>query len=255
LSKKKIKKLEYNLRILFNKMNIKKRDNILLHSNSAGLLQFMNNIKSFDIFFRYLKRRVGENGSIVIPTYNYNFTNKKIFDYEKSRSQVGLLSNYFLKKFPKRRTLNPIFSHLIIGKKFNFLLKKTDYELLGKKSIFSTFENENFKIICFCCQPSKITFLHYLESKNKVPYRFNKIFKGKIYFKGKLISSEIRYYVGKKNINYTLTNKNLIKIPDSKNFIKASFGRFFCYCVSAKYLAKVIKKKLQKNKNFLIDEN
>ena len=61
----------------------------------------MNNIKSFDIFFRYLKRRVGENGSIVIPTYNYNFTNKKIFDYEKSKSQVGLLSNYFLKNFLK----------------------------------------------------------------------------------------------------------------------------------------------------------
>ena len=29
--KKKIKKLEYNLRVLFNKLNIKKRDNILLH--------------------------------------------------------------------------------------------------------------------------------------------------------------------------------------------------------------------------------
>lgn len=236
-------------------MNINKGDNLFLHTNSAGLLQYVNNNKVFDIFYDALIRRIGVNGSIVLPAYNYNFTKKKYFDYLKSKSEVGILSNYFLKKYPKKRTVNPIFSHILIGKKLSPLLKKIDYDLLGKNSIFSFFEKKNFKIICFCCQPSQITFLHYLEKKNNVPYRFNKIFKGKIKLKKEYLDSKIRYYVGKKKIDYSLKSTNLLKFLDGKNFIDTTFGRFLCYIVRAKYLAKVLKKELKTNPHFLINEN
>ena len=105
-------------------MNIFDGDNILLHTNSAGLLQYINNKKVFEIFYNTLKKRVGTNGSIAVPAYNYNFTKKKYFDYFKSKSEVGILSNYFLKKYPKKRTINPIFSHILIGKKLSPMLKK-----------------------------------------------------------------------------------------------------------------------------------
>ena len=236
-------------------MNIFDGDNILLHTNSAGLLQYINNKKVFEIFYNTLKKRVGTNGSIAVPAYNYNFTKKKYFDYFKSKSEVGILSNYFLKKYPKKRTINPIFSHILIGKKLSPLIKKIDYELFGKKSIFSFFEKKNFKIICFCCQPSKITFLHYLEKKNNVPYRFNKIFKGKIKFIKKILDTEVKYYVGKRKTNYILKEDNLLKFLDDKNFIETTFGRFLCYIVNAKYLSQVLKKELKKNPYFLINGN
>ena len=45
-----------------------------------------------------------------------------------------------------------------------------------------------------------------------------------------------------KKIDYSLKSTNLLKLLDGKNFIEATFGRFLCYIVKAKYLAKVLKK-------------
>jgi len=252
--KKKNNNLKKKLSILFDKLNIKKNENLVLHSNSAGLLQFKNNKKIFNTFYNLLKKKIGKKGSIAIPTYNYNFTKTKYFDYLKSKSNVGMLSNFFLKKYPNRRTINPIFSHTLIGKKLYSLIRKNDYEILGENSIFSFFEKKNFKIVCFCCQPSKITFLHYLEKKNNVSYRYDKIFRGKIKFKKFLFKTKIKYYVGKKNIDYSLKDANLINMIDNKNFIEENFGRFSCYSVNAKYLSKVLKKKLKKTPKFLIND-
>ena len=59
-------------------MNINKGDNLFLHTNSAGLLQYVNNNKVFELFYDALRRRIGVNGSIVLPAYNYDFTKKNI---------------------------------------------------------------------------------------------------------------------------------------------------------------------------------
>ena len=58
-----------------------------------------------------------------------------------------------------------------------------------------------------------------------------------------------------KKIDYSLKSTNLLKLLDGKNFIEATFGRFLCYIVKAKYLAKVLKKELKTNPYFLINEN
>ena len=49
MSKKNIKKEIENL---FNKLKIKKGDNILIHSNSAGILQFGSNKKNLNVLFQ-----------------------------------------------------------------------------------------------------------------------------------------------------------------------------------------------------------
>ena len=41
---------------------------------------------------------------------------------------------------------------------------------------------------------------------------------------------------------------------DNKNFIEENFGRFSCYSVNAKYLSKMIQKKLKKTPKFLIND-
>ena len=251
--KKEIKNLNQKLEILFNNLKIKKNDNIVIHSNFAGLLQFEKKPeKAFNIFYKKLVSKIGKKGSIVIPTYNYQFTKLKYFNYFKSPSEVGVLSNYFLKKFPNRRTVNPIFSHLLLGKSLKHLIKKIDYEIFGKKSIFSFFEKKNFKIFCFCCSPSNITYLHYLEKKNNVQYRFDKTFDGKINFKKKIFKIKIKYFVGKKKIDYSLKEKNLLNLVNNSQFKEKNFGRFSCYVVTVKFLKKIVEKELKIKSSFLI---
>ena len=112
------KNLNKRLELLFRSLKIKKSDKIIIHSNIAGLLQFYGNNKeaACKVFFSFLKKYLGKKGVIVIPTYNYQFTKNKRFNVKTSPSEVGFLSNYLLKKYWKKRTLDPIFSHLIFGK-------------------------------------------------------------------------------------------------------------------------------------------
>ena len=89
------------LHILFKKLNIKRNDNIFLHSNSAGIFQYTNSKKDkkklFKIFFDLLLKTIGKGGTLVVPTYNYDFAKGKSYNYNKNNSQVGELSNFFLK--------------------------------------------------------------------------------------------------------------------------------------------------------------
>lgn len=249
---KKEKILKKNLKDLFFKLKIKKGSKIILHSNTAGLLQLSNSKKSFDIFFQLLLQTIGKTGTLVIPTYNYDFTRGKVFDKKKSPSQIGVFGNYMLKKYFKNRTNNPIFSHLVFGKDFEKLMGTNDNDIFGNQSFFSELERLDFLIVCFCCSPASITFNHYIENKMNVGYRFLKKFVGfKKSTKG-LEKTKISYYVGRKKTNYLIKEKNLLSLVNNKKFLETSFGRFNCYSVNAKYYSKIIQKKISLNDKFLI---
>ena len=71
-------KLKKELNKLLDNLNIKKKNNLIIHSNSAGLLQYnKNKRKVFDLFWNVLKKRVGNEGTVVFPTYNYNILSNK----------------------------------------------------------------------------------------------------------------------------------------------------------------------------------
>ena len=117
MSKKKFKQIE-KLNLLFNRLKINKNDSIVLYSNFAGIHQyekfFSNNL--YEKFLSFLIKRIGKKGTILIPAYNYDFTKGKIFDREKSKSNVGSFSNYLIKRYSENRTFEPIFNHIVFGK-------------------------------------------------------------------------------------------------------------------------------------------
>ena len=84
-----------------------------------------NKKKLFKMFFNLLIKKIGPHGTLVVPTYNYDFAKGKTFFYDKANSQVGELSNFFLKEYNSKRTLDPIFSHALRGRlKKNFYYQK-----------------------------------------------------------------------------------------------------------------------------------
>jgi len=253
LSKKKLKQIN-RLNFLFNKLDIKKKDSIILHSNFAGIYQFEKSSKKklFSLFLNFLIKRIGKDGTLLIPTYNYNFTKGIAYDREKSGCQVGSFGNYLIKNYYENRTFEPIFNHIVFGKLKKEIFNLTIDETFGNKSIFSLMRKKNFKIVCFCCSPNNMTFIHFIEKKMNVRYRFNKYFNG--YLKNKKLKKEIKlkYFVGKKKNNYTLKESKILSILDNKNFIEVNYGRFNCYSVTAKYLTDKLKIKINKKNNFLI---
>lgn len=247
--KKKLKSKE-KLTNLFKQLNIKKNDNLIFHSNLAGLSQFEGKLekKTYNYFLKFILNYIGKNGTLLIPTYNYDFTKGKIFSRKKSKSQVGKFGNELLKKYYQQRTYDPIFSHLVFGKLKKEIFDCEYKESFGNNSIFEKMLNRKFKAVCFCCSPNSITFIHHIEKKLNVNYRFDKFFYGTNEKK----KTKIQYYVGKKKINYSLKEKNILKLINQRQFISKLFGRFISYSVDTEYLFGKLKSLIAKNENFLI---
>jgi aminoglycoside 3-N-acetyltransferase len=246
------KKLKNKINTLFANLNIRRGDKIIIHSDIGGLFQYSDRNKSIDLFFKLILKKIGTTGTLVVPTYNYDFTKGKPYIKNKTASHVGMFSNYLLKKYSKNRTNNPVFSHLIFGKLSKTLHSSDDYEMFGEKSIFANLLRLNFRIICFCCSPTSITLIHYFEKKLNVNYRFDKFFTSKIKMQNKFVPKTIKYFVGKKKINYKLKEPNLLKLLNKNKFLERPFGRFLCYSVRASYLYISIRKKILKDYEFLI---
>ena len=248
------KNLNNKLNLLFNSLKIKKGDKIIIHSNIAGLMQYTNINKEnvCKIFLNFLKKYIGEKGVVIIPTFNYQFTKHKNFNVKSSPSEVGFFSNYLLKKNWKKRTLDPVFSHMIFGELNEYNNKKINTKAFGEDSIFNILRKKDFKIICFCCSPDRITFFHFIEYIYKVPYRFLKKFSGNFIYKGFKKKIIYEYYVGKKNIDYSIKEKKITTLINNKEFKSEKFGRFECYLFKVNSLVKKFEKILKKNKYYLI---
>ena len=86
--KKRIK-LDSLIRNLLNDLSVKKNDKILFHSIYSWYIFQFNQKKSEqkDIMHKLLKNlinHVGKKGTVLIPTYNYDFPKNKKFDRKKS---------------------------------------------------------------------------------------------------------------------------------------------------------------------------
>ena len=73
-------------------------------------------------------------------------------------------------------------------------------QLQDNYSYIMTSNNNNQAVIVDPAESNSI--LHYIEKKMNVKYRFNKIFNGKIKIKNKYKVIKVKYYVGKRNVNY-----------------------------------------------------
>ena len=253
MSKKKFKQIK-KLNSLFDRLKINKNDSIVLHSNFAGIYQYEKSFsnKFYEKFLNFLLKRIGKKGTILIPTYNYDFTKGRIFDRDKSKSNVGSFGNYLIKRYSKNRTFEPIFNHIVFGKLKSLIFNSQIDESFGNKSVFSKMEKNDFKVVCFCCSPSTMTLIHFVEKKMNVKYRYNKYFIGYLKDKKNKKKITLKYHVGKKKIDYSLKEEKILDLIDQKNFIESTYGRFNCYSVRAKYLINELKRKIKNKNNYLI---
>ncbi len=247
--------MKNSIKNLLKDLKVRKGDNIIIHSNVAGIYQFskkkQNLKKNLVLFFKNILNYIGKDGTVLVPAYNYDFTKGKNFDRKKSLSQVGELGNFLNREYPENRTFDPVFSHIVFGRLKDKIFSCDIKEAFGKKSVFDLILNKNFKILCFCCSPASMTFIHFLEKKLNVSYRYDKNFKSSITFKSKKIFVKYKYCVGKKNYNYNLKENKIINLL-GKKLVNKNFGKFKCYQIGAKNLYKETKRELSNDKFFLI---
>lgn len=188
---------------LFKKLSsIKVREKyIIIHSDISGLVFKDYSLKDlWSIIFNSL----GKEKTYILPTFTFNFYKKKIWDYNKSKSETGLLSEFFRQKISIKRTIHPIHSVAIYSKNQIKFLKHNSRTSFGKGSIWERLSNS--KNVCNLALGIGLdggaSFCHYAEEFSKVYYRSVIDLQGKVYSKNKkLIKKKFQYFSRIKKLN------------------------------------------------------
>ncbi|MFA5878078.1 MAG: AAC(3) family N-acetyltransferase [Candidatus Staskawiczbacteria bacterium] len=184
---------------VLKKAGIKRGDVLMIHADLGrfGKLGKITNKDEFaDIFIEAFRQVVGEEGTLIVPTFTYSFCNNEVYDPDNTPSKVGLFTEHLRKKEGAFRSIHPIFSVAAIGKRSKELTTNLSKSSFGKSSIYDKLRGiKNSKYVIFGVDYFASTQIHYIEEKLKVPYRYVKKFKGKIRKRNKVYSDEYEYFV------------------------------------------------------------
>ncbi len=122
---------------------------------------------------------IGLEGTLIMPTFNYDFLKGVVWDYRSTPSQMGVLTELVRTDPRAKRMHHAIYSMSAIGKLANEVAAHRTDDCFGETTIFKKFRDWDAKILILGLAYSKsITFLHHCEQAADVDYRFLKAFKG-----------------------------------------------------------------------------
>ncbi|MBI2474096.1 MAG: aminoglycoside N(3)-acetyltransferase [Candidatus Taylorbacteria bacterium] len=213
-------------------LDINRGDTLFVHSD-VGVFGKLAAISKEDLLgniFEVLKTAVGPNGNLIVPTFTYSFCNKETYDIQKSPSTVGVFTEFFRKQKDVTRTSHPIFSTALWGKDA-LKLSEIDMDSFGSRSIFAKIVENGGKLLFFGAPFHSCTFLHYIEQKHGVPYRYMKTFTGTLIDEGKKRELESTYFVRDLEKAVVLDTTRLEEHLEKRalmNTVKVGSGKIKC---------------------------
>lgn len=131
-------------------------------------------------FLHTLMDKIGAEGTILIPVFNWDFCEGRPFDYKKTLGQTGALGNAALKDTEFTRTKHPVYSFAVWGKHKDDLCLIETEDCFGEGSIFDyLYQNKAKSLVIGLNALEGLTMVHYIEQKIGVSYRYFKEFEGK----------------------------------------------------------------------------
>ena len=123
---------------------------------------------------------IGEEGTLIFPTYNWSFCGGVTFDYNNTPSQVGALSQTALDRKDFKRTKHPIYSFAVWGADQELLCNMENKSAFGSDSPFVYFKEQNVKNIIINVKfATSFTFVHFVEEQlqEHISHRYMKNFR------------------------------------------------------------------------------
>jgi|688.fasta_scaffold196895_2 aminoglycoside 3-N-acetyltransferase len=204
---------------------LQKSDKVLLHSNLNYLFKYLFKEKiTFTIrdIADSILEFLGPAGTLILPTFNFDFCEVKRFSFLDTKSQMGIFSEFLRNKNKLSRTWHPVYSFSIHGNIPFGELKKNNYSAYGKESIFHWLHLNDGKIAVIDLPDQKsMTFYHYVEEMMHVDWRFFKSFYGTYEdLNRKKSNVTANIFVRKIEDGIVTDVNNMEKLLWSKNFYK-----------------------------------
>jgi len=167
-----------NLTTEFRAIGVQTGDTLLVHSSYKSFGGVEGGPQTvIDALLHVL----GDEGTLIMPTFNFDFCKGKPWDVRSTPSHMGAITNMVREHPDAKRIFHPIYSFAILGKHAEFLAKdryKGSYE---RNSLFGKLRDLDGKImIVGLSYTNSMTFFHHIEEMEGVDYRYMKEFTGMV---------------------------------------------------------------------------
>lgn len=126
-----------------------------------------------------LQQAVGEEGTILIRTFNWDFCHGTPFDRRNTPSQTGRLGDVALKRPDFVRTKHALYSWCVWGKERPYLTEIDPVDSFGDDSVFAWLEEKDAILLRIgATTVTGFTSIHRAEERAKIPFRYIKKFTG-----------------------------------------------------------------------------
>lgn len=172
----------------FNSLGMNQEDTIFVHSAYSSLGRAPGGVEGGPQTVNdAILEVIGSEGTLIQPTFNYDFLKGAPWDIRTTPSQMGVLTELLRVDPRAKRMFHPIYSMAAIGARAEELAAHRTNDCFGETTIFKKFRDWDAKILILGLPYSKsFTFLHHCEQAAGADYRFLKEFKGTaIDFNGK----------------------------------------------------------------------
>lgn len=238
-------------------LGIKETDDLCVHSDVKALgfpavePEQMNGPLFLGLFEKTLQMSVAR-GTLVMPTFTYSFCKGERFEVEKTPSTVGVLTEYFRNSAGTRRTGDPLFSFAVRGERAEDYTGISDI-CFGQDSVFDKLYKNSGKILFLGAPLGSVTFVHYVENKSHVPYRYDKKFSGIRVSHGCEMEHTCTYFVRALDRPSIFREDILMNfLEESDNLKTASFGAGKLLLVDARRMCDDLSALLRESPSFLL---
>ncbi|MBU0511293.1 MAG: AAC(3) family N-acetyltransferase [Chloroflexi bacterium] len=167
-----------NLTTEFRAIGVQTGDTLLVHSSYKSFGGVEGGPQTvIDALLHVL----GDAGTLIMPTFNFDFCKGKPWDVRSTPSHMGAITDMVREHPDSRRVFHPIYSFAILGKHAEFLTKERYKSSYERNSLFGKLRDLDGKIMVVgLSYNDSMTFFHHIEELEGVDYRYMKVFTGMV---------------------------------------------------------------------------
>lgn len=171
---------------------------------------------------------VGPEGTVLVPTYSFSFCRQEDFDPDTTPAVCGAWNPAvdFPEEFRKLpgavRSRDPIHSVAGVGPRAAELLENVPGTCFGTGSVFHRLHLAGAKILTLGLGLDEATYRHHVEERVGLPYRFRKLFTGKVKENGTFRKMGWVYYVRILADNATPDGSRLASLAEEEGICRVA---------------------------------
>lgn len=212
----------------FSELELTKGDVLLVHNSlfNFGIPSDCSINALPGRIFNELQSTIGAEGTIAVPTFNFDFCKGLLFNKQETPSKnMGVFSEYVRKLPQAKRSCHPMQSIAVDGSHTDFIIENDTESSFSPDGPFDRLKALNGKILLLGADFNSVSMIHWVEENYEVPYRYWKTFKGTYIDKNFSSEKSYKMYVRSMETNPLLKLYSIEKeLKRTNKLLEAQIG-------------------------------